>query len=70
MAKPLVLMGKPRFAGELGGLETRGIEPPSAHCERAVLPLNDVPFTDYLNLSDAVNNCKFQPEMNEIGTQY
>lgn len=24
-------------------MERRGIEPPSAHCERAVLPLNDLP---------------------------
>jgi hypothetical protein len=25
-------------------VERRGIEPPSAHCERAVLPLNDLPI--------------------------
>lgn len=32
----------------LRGMETRGIEPPPAHCERAVLPLNYVPLGSFL----------------------
>ncbi len=48
-------------------METRGIEPLFAHCERAVLPLNDVPVAK--RIAYPTRGCKITigPESGTLG---